>query len=85
MNQTNQQSFSADSWAEKGYALSQEALQLAPQCRFSSFRSRSARSPWADLRLLDGNPSENIRLIEDPAKNFLVVMKNGKIYKNTVN
>jgi imidazolonepropionase-like amidohydrolase len=36
----------------------------------------------ADLLLVDGNPVENIRLVEDPAKNFLVIMKNGKIYKN---
>jgi imidazolonepropionase-like amidohydrolase len=36
----------------------------------------------ADLLLVDGNPIENIRLIEDPAKNFLVIMKGGKIYKN---
>jgi imidazolonepropionase-like amidohydrolase len=36
----------------------------------------------ADLLLVDGNPIDNIRLIEDPAKNFLVIMKGGKIYKN---
>jgi imidazolonepropionase-like amidohydrolase len=36
----------------------------------------------ADLLLVDGNPLENIKLIEDPAKNFLVIMKNGKVYKN---
>jgi len=36
----------------------------------------------ADLLLVDGNPIDNIRLIEDPAKNFLVIMKDGKIYKN---
>ncbi|WFU20645.1 amidohydrolase family protein [Bradyrhizobium sp. CB3481] len=38
----------------------------------------------ADLLLVDGNPIENIRLIEDPAKNFLVIMKDGKIHKNLV-
>src|SRR5499426_552590 len=38
----------------------------------------------ADLLLVDGNPIENIKLIEDPAKNFLVIMKDGKLYKNTV-
>jgi imidazolonepropionase-like amidohydrolase len=37
----------------------------------------------ADLLLVDGNPLEDIRLIADPDRNFLVVMKNGKIYKNT--
>jgi imidazolonepropionase-like amidohydrolase len=36
----------------------------------------------ADLLLVDGNPLENIRLLEDPSKNLLVIMKDGKIYKN---
>jgi imidazolonepropionase-like amidohydrolase len=36
----------------------------------------------ADLLLVDGNPIDNIKLIEDPASNFIVIMKDGKIYKN---
>lgn len=36
----------------------------------------------ADILIVDGNPLENIELIEDPATNFLVIMKDGKIYKN---
>ncbi len=36
----------------------------------------------ADLLLVDGDPVANIKLIEDPAKNFLVIMKDGRIYKN---
>ncbi len=36
----------------------------------------------ADLLLVDGNPLENIQLIADPAKNFVVIMKGGKVYKN---
>lgn len=36
----------------------------------------------ADLLLVNGNPLENIRLIDNPAENFLVIMKDGKIYKN---
>jgi imidazolonepropionase-like amidohydrolase len=39
----------------------------------------------ADLLLVDGNPLENIQLIEDPAKNFVVIMKDGKIYQNLLN
>lgn len=39
---------------------------------------------FADLLLVDGNPLENIRLIEDPAKNLLVIIKNGAIAKNTL-
>src|SRR6516162_8868070 len=38
----------------------------------------------ADLLLVDGNPLENIQLIADPARNFVVIMKDGKIYKNIV-
>jgi imidazolonepropionase-like amidohydrolase len=36
----------------------------------------------ADLPLVDGNPLENIKLIENPDKNFPVIMKDGRIYKN---
>jgi imidazolonepropionase-like amidohydrolase len=36
----------------------------------------------ADLVLVDGNPLENIKLIEDPSRNFVVIMKDGGIYKN---
>jgi len=38
----------------------------------------------ADLLLVDGSPLENIRLVEDPDKNFLIIMKNGVVYKNTL-
>jgi imidazolonepropionase-like amidohydrolase len=38
----------------------------------------------ADLLLVDGNPIENIKLVADPAKNFVVIMKDGKVYKNTL-
>jgi imidazolonepropionase-like amidohydrolase len=37
----------------------------------------------ADLLLVDGNPLENINLVAD-RKNFVVIMKDGKIYKNTL-
>ena len=38
----------------------------------------------ADLLLVDGDPLANIKLIEDPARNFVVIMKDGRIYKNTL-
>src|SRR5262249_58646618 len=38
----------------------------------------------ADLLLVDGDPIANIRLIEDPEKNLLVIMKDGRIYKNAL-
>jgi imidazolonepropionase-like amidohydrolase len=37
----------------------------------------------ADLLLVDGNPLEKIELVADPA-NIVVIMKDGKIYKNTL-
>ena len=36
----------------------------------------------ADLLLVDGDPVADIKLVEDPAKNFVVIMKDGKLYKN---
>ena len=36
----------------------------------------------ADLLLVDGDPIANIKLIEDPANNFVVIMKDGHVYKN---
>ena len=38
----------------------------------------------ADLLLVDGDPIANIKLIEDPEKNLLVIMKDGSIYKNAL-
>lgn len=37
---------------------------------------------FADLIIVDGNPLENIDLIADPYKNFLLIMKDGEIHKN---
>jgi imidazolonepropionase-like amidohydrolase len=39
---------------------------------------------YADMILVDGNPRENLDLVADPAKNFVVIMKDGKIYKNAL-
>ena len=36
----------------------------------------------ADLLLVDGDPLQDLQLIANPSKNFLVIMKDGKIYKN---
>lgn len=39
---------------------------------------------YADLILVDGNPLENLDLVADAEKNFVVIMKDGQIYKNTI-
>jgi len=31
---------------------------------------------------VDGNPLENLDLVSDAENNFVVIMKDGKIYKN---
>ena len=36
----------------------------------------------ADLLLVDGDPLSDIKLLENPAKNLLVIMKDGTLYKN---
>ncbi len=38
----------------------------------------------ADLLLVDGDPTADISLLADPAKNLLVIMKDGQIFKNTL-
>ncbi len=39
----------------------------------------------ADLLLVDGDPTRQLDLIADPDSNFLVIMKDGVIYKNKIN
>jgi imidazolonepropionase-like amidohydrolase len=38
----------------------------------------------ADLLLVDGNPLDDINLVANPDKNFVVIMKDGRIYKDTL-
>ena len=39
---------------------------------------------YADLLLINGNPLEDIEILTKPDKNLALIMKDGKIYKNTV-
>lgn len=39
---------------------------------------------YADLLLIDGDPIADIKLIADPDKNMKIIMKDGRIYKNTL-
>ena len=43
-----------------------------------------AEGAYADLILVDGNPLEDLGLVADPNANFDVIMKNGVIYKNSL-
>jgi imidazolonepropionase-like amidohydrolase len=73
-----------------------EALAMATSTNAELLSLSGLRNPYpgklgvveqgalADLLLVDGNPLENIRLVAEPGKNFLVIMKDGAIYKNTL-
>lgn len=37
---------------------------------------------WADILLINGNPLEDVTLLENPEDNIPFIMKGGKIYKN---
>ncbi len=43
-----------------------------------------AEGTYADLTLVDGDPLKDLDLVADPDKNFVVIMKDGKIYKHTL-
>jgi imidazolonepropionase-like amidohydrolase len=73
-----------------------EALTMATSTNAELLALSGKRNPYpgklgvveqgalADLLLVDGNPLDDISLIADPAKNFRVIMKDGRIYKNTL-
>ena len=73
-----------------------EALVMATSTNAELLALSGKRNPYrgklgvvevgalADLLLVDGNPLQDINLVADPAKTFLVIMKDGKIYKNTL-
>ena len=71
-----------------------EALTMATSTNAELLNLSGKRNPYpgklgvveegalADPLLVDGNPLDNIELVADPAKNFVVIMKGGKVYKN---
>jgi imidazolonepropionase-like amidohydrolase len=73
-----------------------EVLVMATGTNGELLRLSGARSPYkgnigivregalADLLLVDGDPVADIGLIARPAEAFLVIMKDGVLYKNTL-
>lgn len=60
-----------------------ELLQLSgPRNPYPGKLGVVEEGAFADLLLVDGNPLEDIGLVADPDKTFLVIMKDGKIYKD---
>jgi imidazolonepropionase-like amidohydrolase len=73
-----------------------EALVMATSTNAELLQLSGLRNPYpgklgvveegalADLLLVDGNPLENVDLVADPDRNFLVIMKDGRIHKNAL-
>jgi imidazolonepropionase-like amidohydrolase len=38
----------------------------------------------ADLLLVDGDPIADLKLVADPDRNFVVIMKDGKLFKDAL-
>lgn len=75
-----------------------EILKMATASNAALLRMSGKRDPYqkgklgeisegayADLIIVNGNPLEQIKLVEDPDANFLLIMKDGKIYKDILN
>jgi imidazolonepropionase-like amidohydrolase len=73
-----------------------EVLKMATSDNASLLEMSGPRNPYpnklgviqegayADFLLVDGNPLENINLISDPDKNFILIIKNGEVIKNII-
>jgi imidazolonepropionase-like amidohydrolase len=78
----------------KAWMTSAEALKLVTHDNAQLLALSGPRNPYpgklgvvevdalADLLLVDGDPIANLDLVTHPDKNFLVIMKDGKIHKN---
>ncbi|WP_159980575.1 MULTISPECIES: amidohydrolase family protein [unclassified Novosphingobium] len=40
------------------------------------------RGAWADMLLVDGDPTRDINLLQDYERNLVVIMKDGRVWKN---
>jgi len=73
-----------------------EALKMATHDNAQLLKMSGPRDPYpgelgvvkegalADLILVDGNPLENLDLVANPEDTFKVIMKDGKVYKNSL-
>ena len=73
-----------------------QVLQMATSTNAELLALSNLRNPYpgrlgvleagafADMLVVDGNPLENINLMNEPEKNLAVIMKDGRIHKNTL-
>ncbi|MCG5483259.1 MAG: hypothetical protein KK482_05985 [Sinorhizobium meliloti] len=68
-------------------ATSSNAALLAMSCPRNPYPGRIGvieADAYADILLVDGDPIADIKLIADPDANLKIIMKDGRIYKNTL-
>jgi imidazolonepropionase-like amidohydrolase len=66
-------------------SVNAEALSLTgPRNPYPGRLGVIEEGAYADILLVDGNPLEDISILTEPEKNLALIMKDGKIYKNTV-
>lgn len=73
-----------------------EALRIATSVNAELLALSGLRSPYdgrlgvieagalADILVVNGDPVADIRLLEDPAQNLAIIMKDGRVHKNTL-
>ncbi|MGB8391131.1 amidohydrolase family protein [Mycobacterium sp.] len=79
------------------YFTNVEALKMVTSGNASLLRLARERDPykaarlgeitpgaWADLLLIDGDPTADLSLLADPANNIVVIVKDGVVVKNTL-
>jgi imidazolonepropionase-like amidohydrolase len=80
-----------------GYFSNVEALKIVTSGNAGLFRLSGERDPykaarlgeitagaWADVLLIDGDPTADLTLLSAPEKNIAVIVKDGTIVKNTL-
>jgi imidazolonepropionase-like amidohydrolase len=66
-------------------SINAEVLELSgPRNPYPGKLSVIEEGAYADLLLINGNPLEDISILTKPEENLALIMKDGKIYKNTV-
>lgn len=88
-DQQNEHIVMLEEWFSPAEALRLVTYQNAQLLALSGLRSPYqeklgvvTEGALADLLLVRGNPLEDLALIADPENNFLVIMKDGRVYKD---
>ncbi len=79
------------------YFSNVEALKMVTSGNAALFRMSGERDPyraarlgeitagaWADMLLVDGDPTADLRVLSDPATNIVLIVKDGIVVKNTL-